>query len=330
MQAAIYERVGPAKEVLNLVDLPIPQPRRNEVRVKLAWSGINPSDVKTRAGYRTKTMPFSLVVPHSDGAGVIDAVGEDISRSRLGERVWLWNAARDRPFGTAAEYIALPSYQAVRLPDSVDLDVGACLGVPALTACHAIATDGGVYGKRVLIAGGAGAVGHYAIQFARLSGAKQIVSTVSSPEKAAIAYAAGADAVLNYKTEDIVARILEITNGQGLDRIVEVDLATNIGADVQVLRNDSDIVVYGSSKPEVSTPFSSLILKNISMHYFIVYNLSDTARRKAIEGLSNYLDRGKLIHNIGMRLPLNQIVEAHELIEQGRYIGNVILAVGQV
>ena len=149
----------------------------------MAWSGVNPSDVKSRAGTRTKSLPFPRIIPHSDGAGVIDGVGSNVPSARIGERVWIWNAAWMRPFGTAAQYVVLPSEQAVALPQNVDLAAGACLGIPAVTAYHAVTADGGVKDKHVLIAGGAGAVGHYAIQLARIKGARQIIATVSGPRK---------------------------------------------------------------------------------------------------------------------------------------------------
>ena len=325
MRAAIYERTGPAREVLAIVDMPAPTPGPGEVRVKVAWSGVNPSDVKARAGVRSKTLPFPRIIPHSDGAGVIDAVGPGVAQARVGERVWLWNAAWQRPFGTAAEYVVLPAHQAARLPANMELDVGACLGIPALTAYHAMRVDGGVADKAVLVAGGAGAVGHYAIQFARLLDAKQILATVSSPEKAELARSAGADVVLNYKTEDVPARIQEATQGHGIDRIVEVDLAGNIGTNLQVLRTGGDIVVYGSNAQEIALPFFPMIQKNVKLHFFIVYNLEAGVRRHAIEHLTTLLESANLVHNITARLPLERIAEAHELVEGGRHIGNVVL-----
>src|SRR5512134_1354215 len=198
MRAAWYERTGAAREVLQIDDLPTPEPGDGEVRVRLATSGVNPSDVKTRAGLRSATLPFPRIIPHSDGAGVIEAVGAGVPSSRIGERVWIWNAAWKRASGTAAQYVVLPDAQAVRLPDAVPFDAGACLGIPALTALHAVRVDGGVTGKTVLVTGGAGAVGHYAIQMAILSGARRVFATVSSPDKAALAHKAGADLAVDY------------------------------------------------------------------------------------------------------------------------------------
>lgn len=325
MRAAAYERTGPAREVLHLRDLPTPVPGPGEVRVRLAWSGVNPSDVKSRAGARTRTLPFPMIVPHSDGAGTIDLVGEGADGSRVGERVWVWNAAWGRPSGTAAEYVVLPSAQAVRLPDAVGLEVGACLGIPALTAFHALAVDGGVRGRSVLVAGGAGAVGHYAVQLARLQGASPLLATVSSGDKARLARAAGAEVVIDYRTENLVQRVREATDGKGVDRIVEVDFAANVGADLEMIRPGGDIVVYGSGASEIAVPFVPAILKNVRLRFFIVYNLDGPDREHAIRELTALLDR--LVHTIAARLPLDRIAEAHELVEQGRAIGNVILEI---
>jgi NADPH2:quinone reductase len=327
MRAALYVRTGPAHEVLQIVELPMPHAGAGEVRVKVSWSGVNPSDVKSRAGGRTRTLPFPSIVPHSDGSGVIDEVGAGVPPARIGERVWIWNAAWGRPFGTAAEYVVLPAEQAVPLPDAVDLAVGACLGIPALTAHHAVSVDGGVAGKSVLVAGGAGAVGHYAIQIARRLGATQILSTVSGPQKAALAKAAGADIVLNYKTEDVDAKVREATAGHGVDRIIEVDFGTNVDLDVKLLKSDGDIVVYGSNAPQIAVPFVPMILKNVRLRFFIVYNLSREDRRTAVAGLTSMLATNSLTHNIATRLPLEKIADAHELVEQGRSVGNVVLEI---
>ena len=327
MQAAFYERTGTAREVLHIDEVPTPAPGPGEVRVRVAWSGVNPSDVKSRAGTRTSALPFPRVVPHSDGAGVIDQVGADVPSTRVGERVWVWNAAWMRPFGTAAQYVVLPSEQAVRLPENTDLAAGACLGIPALTAYHSITADGGVEGKRVLVAGGAGAVGHYAIQLAKLKGARQVIATVSSAEKGTLARQAGADVVLNYKTEDLPSTIHAATSGLGVDRIVEVDFAANIHTDIALLRPYGEVVIYGSGAAEIPVPFSPAIRKGIHMYFFIVYNLPSDVRANAIADLSVLLEGNHLIHNIAAQLPLAQIAEAHDLVERGQIKGNVVLEV---
>lgn len=327
MRAAFYERTGPAREVLRIGEVPLPEPAAGEVRVRLATSGVNPSDVKSRAGLRSAVPAFPRIVPQSDGAGVVDAVGNGVSGARLGERVWVWNGAWGRPFGTAAEYIALPQDQAVALPDNVSFDAGACLGIPALTALHALRTDGGVEGKRVLVTGAAGAVGHYAVQMARLLGARQVLATVSSDEKAAIANAAGAQSAINYRTEDLAARVREETDGAGVDRVVEVDFAANVAASLAAVKPEGDIVVYGSGRPEIAVPFFPAIVKNVRVRFFIVYNLNTADRAAAIELLSGWLREGRLEHRVAARLPLVQVAVAHELVESGTALGNVVVEI---
>ena len=325
MLAVTYNRVGPADEVLTLTEIETPSAAAGEVRVKLASSGVNPSDVKSRAGVRNKTLPFPLIVPHSDGAGVIDQVGNGVEAARIGERVWVWNAAWQRPLGTAAQYVALPAEQAVTLPDTIDFAAGACLGIPALTAYHAVAISGGVAGKSVLVTGGAGAVGHYAIQFAKLGGAERVIATVSSDVKGAIAIAAGADAFMNYKTEDVGQRCMALTDRRGVDRIIEMDLAANIQPDLAALRTDGEIVVYGSGRPEIAVPFFASILKNTRYHFFIVYNLNAVDRASDLAGVSHLLMENKLKHQIAARMPLSKAAEAHRMVEGGEAVGNVVL-----
>ncbi|MEJ5988425.1 NADPH:quinone reductase [Ramlibacter sp. PS3R-8] len=327
MRAAYYEKVGPARDVLHVGEVPTPEPAAGEVRVRVRWSGVNPSDVKSRSGLRHRTLAFPRVIPHSDGSGVIDRVGAGIDRSRIGERVWLWNAAWGRAFGTAAEYVCLPSRMAVKLPEGVDEVVGACLGIPALTAMHAVLMDGGVAGKTVLVSGGAGAVGHYAIQLAGRLGAARVISTVSGPVKAALAAAAGADDVINYKTEDVVQRVRDITSGAGVDRAIEMDVAVNGAQDLELLRIGGDCVAYGSSPAPLNLAFPTLLAKNIQLRFFMVYHLADADRERAIATLHRMLKLGALTHNIGERMPLADIVEAHEKVEQGKVAGNLVLAV---
>ncbi|MDO8906705.1 NADPH:quinone reductase [Hydrogenophaga sp.] len=327
MKAAYYESLGPAREVLQIGELPDPQPTTGEVRVRVQWSGVNPSDVKSRMGLRSKLMPFPRIIPHSDGMGVIDAVGEGVSASRVGERVWLWNAAWGRPHGTACELVCLPQQQAVPLPDNVSGEVGACLGIPALTALHAVSMDGGVSGKTVLVAGGAGAVGHYAVQMASLMGAARVITTVSTTQKAELARAAGADDVVNYKTEPLVERVAEITQGQGVDRIIELDFATNAAANLEMLKPNSECVVYGSGPNPIQLPFFPLIGKNLQLKFFIVYHLTPSDRARTEATLTRFLRRDVLQHNIAERLPLSDIAEAHEKVESGQTVGNVVLRI---
>lgn len=327
MRAAFYERTGPAREVLQLADLPLPEPGPGEVQVRLSTSGVNPSDVKSRAGLRSTVLPFPRIVPHSDGAGVIERVGDGVPAARIGERVWVWNAAWKRPDGTAAQYVVLPSVQAVTLPPGVAFDVGACLGIPALTALHAVRMDGGVGGKSVLVTGGGGAVGNYAVQMAKLAGARRVFATASSDAKAMLALQAGADQVIDYRHEDVAAHVLGLTGNEGVDRVIEVDFAANVNASLAALRPEGDIVVYGSSKPEIPVPFFPTILRNARLRFFIVYNLAPADRAAAIEQLTAWLREGRLQHVVAARLPLEAIADAHELVETGRAAGNVVLEV---
>jgi NADPH2:quinone reductase len=327
MKAAFYERLGPARDVLQVGELPDPLPAPGEVRVRLQWSGVNPSDVKSRSGLRGGAMPFPRVIPHSDGMGVIDILGAGVAASRLGQRVWTWNAAWGRPHGTACEWVCLPQAQAVQLPPGVDGEVGACLGIPALTALHAVLMDGGVAGKTVFVAGGAGAVGHYAVQMASQLGGARVLTSVSTPEKATLARAAGADDVVMYKTEPLVDRVAELTGGRGVDRIIELDLGVNAAADLEMLRPNGECVVYGTSVAPLQLPFFPLIAKNLQLKFFIVYHLTSQDRAIAVATLTRMLERGSLQHNIAARMPLDEIAAAHELVEQGRLAGNLVLAV---
>jgi NADPH2:quinone reductase len=327
MQAAFYDRTGPPREVLQVAALPDPVPGAGEVRVRLRWSGVNPMDVKSRAGLRGKTPPFPRIVPHSDGMGVVDAVGDGVTGDWIGRRVWVWNAAWGRAFGTAAQLVVLPQRQVVALPPDVPDEVGACLGIPALTALHAMLVGAGVENRDVLIAGGAGAVGHYAVQFARLLGARRVLTTVSNAEKAALASAAGAETVIDYRREDVAARVRDITRGEGVDRIVEVDIAANGALDADLVRGGGDCVVYGSGAGQFMLPFFPLIVRNVTLRFFIVFNLAEDDRRRAISMLTEFLRQGSLVHNIGERLPLEEIARAHELLEAKKNVGNVLLAI---
>lgn len=325
MKAAFYTRTGTARDVLQIADLPEPSPGPGEVKVRLHWSGVNPSDVKSRADLRGRGMPFPRVIPHSDGSGLVEAVGPGVPASRIGQRVWVWNGAFGRPDGTAAECIVLPAAQAVELAAGVPMDAAACFGIPALTALHAVRGYGGVAGQRVLVAGGAGAVGHYAVQFARLLGARQVIASVSSPEKAEVARQAGAHATVNYRTEPLAARVAELTEGEGLDRVIEVDIAANGVVDAEMLRPGGCAVVYGGGKAGFELPFFPQIAKNLSWHFFIVYSLTPADRAAAEATLRWMLAAGLLQHLIASRLTLDDIVQAHEAVESGTLVGNLVL-----
>ena len=322
MRAATFTHTGPAREVLHVDEFPTAEPGAGEVRVRLATSGVNPSDVRRRdAAPYGKPAEFPVVIPHSDGAGTIDAVGAGVPASRIGERVWTLNAQYRRPFGTAAQYCVLPSAFAVRLPDNTDFAAGACLGIPALTAYHAIMLNGSVSGKTLLVQGGAGAVAFYAIQFAKLDGAT-VITTVSSDAKAERARSAGADHVVNYRSEDLKARVAEITAGKGVERIIEVDLKANAMTYPGLIAQHGKAVVYGSGSGPISIP--SFIPLSTTLEFILVYTLSDAQRASYTAVLNALLTAGKIRHAIGEHFPLDRIAAAHEAVEAGSF-GNVIV-----
>ena len=324
MKAVWYEQNGGA-EVLQYGEMPDPQPGQGEVLVRVATSGVNPSDWKRRQGV-TALIPFPRVIPNQDGAGVIEAVGDGVNQSRIGERVWLFESQFGRPFGTGAEYTVQPSGHAVRLPDGTDFAAAAGLGVPAMTAHRCVFSDGPVTGKTVMVTGGAGAVGHYAVQLAKLGGAA-IITTVSSDEKAQIARDAGADHTINYREESTSERILELTSGDGVDLVVEVDMAANFPVSQQVLKRSGVLAVYfaGSSDgPAVPLRFNST---NITIRMVLVYDMPDFAKAAAVADITSWLEQGKLAPFAGPHFSLEQLKDAHLAVENGA-IGKVIVDVG--
>ncbi len=326
MRAASYNHAGPARDVLMVGLRPEPLPGKGEVRVKLMASGVNPADVKTRAGAPGRVMNFPEVIPHSDGAGLIDQVGEGVDPERVNERVWLWNAQWQRPFGTAAEFVVVPEQQAVRLSSETSFEDGACLGIPAMTAYHAVHCDDDVRGKWLLVAGGAGSVGHYAIQMAKAAGAR-VVATVSSQKKADEALEAGAEAAFNYKSTTIVEEIRGIAR-DGIDRIIEVDLGANGHLVVPTLRYGGTVLVYGSaSNMNPSIPVLQFGSLGVVMRFMSIYTISSEARHRAIHGITSLLEAGKLVHRIAASFSLDEVADAHEAVESGKMIGNVVLRI---
>lgn len=325
MRAAWYERNGPAREVLQVGELPDPVPGPGEVRVRLHASGINPSDAKGRSGNRAMTAP--LVIPGSDGAGVIDAVGARVPRRRIGERVWVYYGQHGRAHGTSARYIALPAHLAVPLPKKVPYAAGACLGVPAMTAHRCVFSEGAVEGMTVLVTGGAGVVGHYAVQLARWGGAR-VIATVSSPEKAAHAKRGGAHAVIDYRRENVAERLRDITGGAGVDRVVDVELGVNLPTYAAALRPNAAIACYASNAlQEVVLPLRLRQL-NLTLRMVYVYTMPDAARRKALSDIARWLEHGRPRFTIARRFALDEVADAHEFVERGERIGHVVLDVG--
>ena len=321
MRAVFYEGNGAAREVLRMGEIETPNPGAGEVRVRLRTSGVNPSDVKSR-GHRKAAFP--RVIPHSDGAGDIDAVGAGVPKSRIGERVWVWNGQWQRPFGTAAEFIVLPAAQAVPLPDNISFEEGATLGIPALTAYHAIELAGAGNNTTLLVSGGAGSVSQYAIQFAKARGAT-VITTISSQDKATAAHEAGADYCIDYRRENVGERVAEITGKLGVDAITEMDLSANAKWIPAVLRPKGSVIIYGTGT-EATIPAFFCLANSILLNFFLVYQLDAQQRDRAVAGITSALEQGKLVARIGPTFPLTETAAAHEAVEQGT-IGNVIIKI---
>jgi NADPH:quinone reductase len=324
MRAAFYTEQGPAASVLQVGELPDPQPGHGEVRVRLKVSGVNPSDWKSRRGGFGRGLAFPLVIPHSDGAGDIDAAGEGVPQSRIGERVWIWNGQWKRPFGTAAQFIAVPSAQAVQLPENVDYAEGAGLGIPALTAMQAVRLTRAAPGLTILIHGGAGAVGNYAIQFAKARGAT-VLTTISNEAKAALALETGADAAINYRSENVGEKVRGLTRGDGVDAVIDMDVAANAKLLPHILRPFGTVVVYGTGGAEATIPAQWLMQNSAAFRFFLVYELNPIDRKACIKELTAVLTERRILHTIGLRLPLSDIAAAHDALEKGSVTGNAVL-----
>ena len=332
MQAVWYEGKGAAQEVLQYGEMGIHEMKPGEVRVRMQISGVNPSDTKGRSDWGgNTTMPFPCIIPHQDGAGIIDAVGKGVLESRVGERVWLYEAQWKRPFGTAAEYVVVPSQQAVRLPDHTDFEAGASLGVPAMTAHRCVFADGSVNGQTILVTGGAGSVGYYALQLAKWGGAT-VITTVSRSEQEQLVKAAGADHIINYKTENVAERIREITGteaGRGIDRIVEVNFGANLPTTSAVLKPNGVVTSYasGGSEDQPKLPFYPLLLNSVTIRLVRVYVIPEAAKQAAVRDITAVLEAGALRSNIAKRFSLSQVAAAHDAQDSGQMIGKAVIQI---
>jgi NADPH:quinone reductase len=327
VRAAWYDRPGPANEVFVVGQRADPAPLPGEVLIRVRFSGINPSDWKPRAGWaparQTKPAPLGLI-PHTDGAGEIVAVGDGVAPARIGERVWIWNGGH-RGFGTAAEFCVVPAERAVRLPDHVPLQVGACLGVPAITAHAALFSDGPIERRTVLVAGGAGAVGAYAVQMAVSAGAR-VAATVSTAEKGEVACAMGAAVVVDYRARDAVDRLIAFAGERGFDRVVEVDLGANLDLDLAVAATNGVIASYSSTaKPTFAFPYYAFAAKGLTLRIVQAYRLPPPVRTAAVEAITAALERNMLAHPSAEIVPLAEIGRAHALAESGKHIGRVLV-----
>lgn len=327
MKAAYFEKYGPAAEVLEVGERETPNPGPGEVRVRLHASGVNPSDVKKRAGSQSAGIEQGYVIPHSDGAGVIDAAGEGIAKSRIGERVWVYQAQYQRRFGTAAEYVTLPAARAVHLPEKVDFATGACLGIPAMTAHRCVFADGDVRGQTVLVTGAGGRVGYYAVQWAKSAGAR-VIGTAGRDEMLRDARNAGADTVLNYRTDDVAQRVLELTGGAGVERVIDVEFGANLATTLKLIRTNGIIATYASmGVREPVLPFYPLMFKDVTVRFVLVYTMPENAKHQATEDITRFLRAGKLRHRVAERYSLADVARAHEVIERGGVPGCVVIEI---
>ena len=322
MKAALYDRYGPAREVLRVEDVERPEPGPGEVRVRVEFSGVNPTDWKSRSGATPRPIDV-FQIPHHDGAGVIDAVGAGVDPGRHGQRVWLWLAAGGRRWGTAAEWTVVPEGLAIPLPDGASAELGASLGVPAVTAHRCLFADGPFDGKSVLVAGGAGAVGHFAIELAKRAGAR-VVTTVSGPEKADLAAKAGADLVVNYRQPGAADQIRSFAGAAGVDHVVEVALGANLQLDLAVIAPGARIVCYAAEPADPVLPVRACMNANVVMRFVLLYGVPADALGQAARDISAALADGALTELPVTLFPLDQIAAAQEAVEAGA-VGKVLV-----
>jgi len=324
MRAAWYTQNGSAKDTLVVGEMDQPKVGHGEVLVKLKTSGVNPSDVKNR---KNRPLIAPKIIPHSDGAGVIEEVGVGVDPGRIGERVWIWNGQFGRAHGTACEYIALRENQAVKMPDDLDFASAACLGIPALTAFEAVRLCRDVKDQWVLVTGAGSSVGFYARQLLLLAGAI-FLGREGENERAALAQKIGVKHLIDYKKESIEEKILSITQGQGVSHVVDLDFSsTKDLISTQAVAHHAQIVCYGSNQIDFSMTFRTLLFKSIELKFFLVYDLTDSARKYDVAGLSQLMKEGKIEHCVAKRFKLEEVALAHEAVESGQWAGNVVVDV---
>ncbi len=325
MRAGWYEKTGPALEVIRTGEMDAPRPGPDEVLLRVRASGINPSDYKRRSNLKVPA-EFPRVTPHSDGAGVVAALGAGVTGFREGDRVWCFNAQWGRPFGTAAEYVALPARLVRPLPARTSFIEGACFGIPAMTGYHAVHIAGAIAGKTVYVPGATGRVGAYAVQFAKWRGARVIASTGGGQEAKAAILGLGADVVFDRKTDDLQARILSETGNRGVDLVVDVDLPGNVGLDEKIVAENGAIVSFGAaSVPTLSLAMSGRKARNLSVHLIFVYMLTEAAFEATCAGINAAEDAGALKHRIGGVFPLADLAKAHDFAEHTTGTGHVVV-----
>lgn len=326
MKAVTYTAFGAASDVLTQQDVDSPKPGPGEVVVDLQFSGVNPSDVKSRVGSRPGVVKpaFPVIVPHSDGSGIISAVGDGVDTTRIGQRVWVWNGQWQRAFGTAAPHITLPAIQAVPLPDQIDMETGAVLGIPGLTACYAVFAGGDIAGQTLLVQGGAGTVGYLAVQLAKWGGARVIATARGAGLERA--RQAGADAAIDYTSPDLAAQILAANGGAPVDRIIEPEFGPNIATSIEVIRENGRINAYGSAKDMTPVlPFGPLMFKAVTIEAVLVYILTPTQRADTVARLTRALNENALNCPIQQIYALSDCAAAHEAVETGNRTGAILI-----
>jgi NADPH:quinone reductase len=322
MRAALYDRYGASQDVLRVTDVETPDPGPGEVRLRIEYSGVNPTDWKSRGGSTPRPID-GFQIPHHDGAGVIDAVGDGVDQSRVGQRVWTWMAAAGRRWGTAAQWSVVPSARAVPLPDGVSAELGASLGVPAMTAHRCLFAAGPVDGKTVLVAGGAGAVGHFAIELAKFSGAR-VVTTVSGPQKAELAARAGADLVVNYREPDAAD---QISSFGPVDRVIELALGANLGLDLAVTAPGSEIVTYAAEPADPVLPVRACMNANVILRFVLLYGVPADVMAAAAQDITRALRSGALTELPVHKFGLDDIAAAQDAVQNGT-VGKVLVVPG--
>lgn len=327
MKAIYFEQTGDAGKVLVYGERETPRPGSGEVAVRLHASAVNPSDVKKRAGAQDPGFEHGYVIPHSDGAGIIEAVGDGVPTQRIGERVWVYQAQFQRHLGTAAELICVPDERAAGLPANASFEIGACIGIPVMTAHRCVHLAGGVRGQTVLVTGVSGRVGYYAAQWAKLAGAR-VVGTAGSKSRCQAGAETGANLVLNYHDGNLVEAVMDFTGGAGVDRIIDVEMGVNINDSAAMLKVGGIIASYSSSKAsEPVIPFYPLMFKNISLHLVLVYNMPEAAKQQAVRDIQDALENGQLKHRIAQTFELADTAAAHQLIESGSADGCVVVRI---
>lgn len=325
MRAAWFDQFGAAADVIRIGDLDTPKPGAGEVLIRMQYSAVNPSDVKKRAGAFPNLLDDGLVIPHSDGSGIIEAVGEQIDPARIGERVWIYQAQYGRRLGSAAEYVSIDGDRAVTLPDNVSFDIGACLGIPAMTAHRCVFADGPVDGQTLLITGGAGRVGFYAIQFASQAGAR-VVATASNAADRETCLQAGAEAVVNHRKDNWSAEVFAFT-GKPVDRVIDVEFGANLPEVLKLIRTGGVIATYSSTQVrEPQLPFLQMMFMDLTIRMVIVYAMPEAAKQQAIDTITEALKNDQLSHRVAIVVDLNETARAHEIIESGESRGCVLVS----